>query len=402
MPGDLESILDAAEQAAASNDFPAAARHLREAAMLQERELGPAHADLANTLNNLGVVCERIGEIDEAERSFRRAYAIATTAFPPDHPFVATSRENLKEFCRLHDRLFEEPAASIEEDAFVSEEHSAPAGSEDRAYTVGLEQDPAYVAGLEDPAYAAASEAAGATELDPTYERPEPERKSAPLPLMATRREASRVETPARGIPVGVIAVVGIAILIVIGWMAWPSGTISERSRAVIQDTTPPPVAAPTPEPPKPSEDPTSVASTPAPEPPKPAPNSTPADAAPIAPDSAAPPKGDSDVAVADARLCRNLTTSGAWQCDQVTGEVGPGTIYFFTRVAAARDTTVQHRWYFGDQLRQSVMLSIQANSAGYRTFSRTTIAPDRAGEWRVELRTEDGRMLREERFTVR
>jgi hypothetical protein len=105
---------------------------------------------------------------------------------------------------------------------------------------------------------------------------------------------------------------------------------------------------------------------------------------------------------VADARLCRNLSTSGAWQCDQISGEVGPGTIYFFTRIAATRDTTVQHRWYFGDQLRQSVMLSIQANSAGYRTYSRTTIAPDRAGNWRVELRTEDGRVLREERFTVR
>jgi hypothetical protein len=47
-------------------------------------------------------------------------------------------------------------------------------------------------------------------------------------------------------------------------------------------------------------------------------------------------------------------------------------------------------------------MLSIQANGAGYRTYSRTTIAPERAGDWRVELRTEDGRMLREERFTVR
>ena len=83
-------------------------------------------------------------------------------------------------------------------------------------------------------------------------------------------------------------------------------------------------------------------------------------------------------------------------------GEVGPGPIYFFTRIAAARDTTVQHRWYFRDQLHQNVMLTIQPNSAGYRTYSRTTIAPERAGEWRVELRTEDGRVLNEQRFTVR
>ena len=105
---------------------------------------------------------------------------------------------------------------------------------------------------------------------------------------------------------------------------------------------------------------------------------------------------------VVDARLCRSLETTGAWQCDAVTATVAPGPIYFFTRIAADRDTTVQHRWYFGDEPRQSVMLSIQATSAGYRTFSRTTIAPERAGEWRVELRAEDGRVLREERFTVR
>ena len=107
-------------------------------------------------------------------------------------------------------------------------------------------------------------------------------------------------------------------------------------------------------------------------------------------------------VAVVDARVCRSLETTGAWQCDAVTAAVAPGPIYFFTRIASERDTTVQHRWYFGDELRQSVMLSIQATSAGYRTYSRTTIAPERAGEWRVELRTEDGRVLREERFTVR
>ena len=47
-------------------------------------------------------------------------------------------------------------------------------------------------------------------------------------------------------------------------------------------------------------------------------------------------------------------------------------------------------------------MLSIQPNGAGYRTYSRTTIAPERAGQWRVELRTEDGRVLNEQRFTVR
>ena len=61
--------------------------------------LGPLHPDVANTLNNLGVVCEITGKPDEAEQCFRRAYEIAIASLEPDHPFVATSRKNLEDFC---------------------------------------------------------------------------------------------------------------------------------------------------------------------------------------------------------------------------------------------------------------------------------------------------------------
>jgi len=105
---------------------------------------------------------------------------------------------------------------------------------------------------------------------------------------------------------------------------------------------------------------------------------------------------------IVDLRLCKTLTTSGEWKCDPTGSPASPGTISFYTRIASPRATTVQHRWYYGDRLRQSVMLEIQPNGAGYRTYSRNTVSADRAGEWRVELRSEDGRLLREERFTVR
>jgi hypothetical protein len=348
IPADLQAIMDAAEQAAASNDFPAAARYLREAAALQERTLGPAHPDLANTLNNLGVVCERISEFDEAERSFRRAYAIATTAFPADHEFVATSRANLEEFCRLHDRSFEQQPTSAE--PAVNDEADATRTDKN----------------------------AGSTKQDPAYERRNPEAAAVPI-------------APARGLSFGVIAV-AIGVLGVIGWMIWPSATVSNPPLAETPAAAPPPAPAPVPTP----EPPTPAPTTPAPAEPKPAPPNSPATPATTPPASSDSPK------VVDARVCRSLTTSGAWECDQVTGEAAPGPLYFFTRVAATRDTTIQHRWYLGDRLHQNVMLSIQANGAGYRTYSRTTIGPERAGDWRVELRTEDGRVLTEQRFTVR
>ena len=75
---ELSSVIEAAEQAASAGDYVAAELHLREAAALQEVQLGPFHADLANTLNNLGVVYERADSPAEAELCYRRAYAIAT------------------------------------------------------------------------------------------------------------------------------------------------------------------------------------------------------------------------------------------------------------------------------------------------------------------------------------
>ena len=75
--------------------------------------------------------------------------------------------------------------------------------------------------------------------------------------------------------------------------------------------------------------------------------------------------------------------------------------MFFYTRIVSAGPTSVEHRWYFDDRLEQSVRLDVQPNSGGYRTFSRRTSNARRAGAWRVELRSQDGQLLREERFTV-
>jgi hypothetical protein len=77
--------------------------------------------------------------------------------------------------------------------------------------------------------------------------------------------------------------------------------------------------------------------------------------------------------------------------------------MFFSTQIRSATATTIEHRWYRGDRLRQAVQLRIQANpGAGYRTYSRNTINSESVGEWRVELRSSDGTVLHEVRFTVR
>src|SRR5512134_3650687 len=104
------SVIDAAEKAAEAGNYVSAENLLREAARLQEASLGPRHPDLANTLNNLGIVCEMTGKPADAEQYFRRAVSIARTSLPPDHPFVTTSQTNLRDFCESRGKQVELPA----------------------------------------------------------------------------------------------------------------------------------------------------------------------------------------------------------------------------------------------------------------------------------------------------
>jgi tetratricopeptide (TPR) repeat protein len=96
---DVQSLTTAAEQAAGTGDFAAAEQHLRLAVELQESAAGPPGPELANTLNNLGVVYEHLDRPADAEQCYRRAHAVASAVFDADHPFVALSAKNLQDFC---------------------------------------------------------------------------------------------------------------------------------------------------------------------------------------------------------------------------------------------------------------------------------------------------------------
>ena len=69
-------LLEMAERAAVDGDLASADQLLRDAARIQEAELGPRHPDLANTLNNLAIVAEKAGRTSDAETFYRRAAAM--------------------------------------------------------------------------------------------------------------------------------------------------------------------------------------------------------------------------------------------------------------------------------------------------------------------------------------
>jgi DUF2914 family protein len=96
-------------------------------------------------------------------------------------------------------------------------------------------------------------------------------------------------------------------------------------------------------------------------------------------------------------------SAGGGWRCERLNAPASTGSLYFYTRLKAPRDMTVQHRWYQGRQLRKMVPLRIRANPTdGYRTFSRNALDRRSAGDWKVELTTTDGVLLHEEHFIVR
>ena len=345
-PREARSIIEQAEQAAAAGDYATAEDLLREAAALQEQTLGAQHPDLANTLNNLGIVCEITDNPIDAEHYFRRAHSIATATLAPDHPFVATSRKNLHDFCAARGRPVELPPSP-----------------------------PAVAAWLEAPAPAAPRREPLPSASDEEVTPPPAEKKS--------RR------------PLALAAFGGAALLIVILAIArpWdePAEDSTPRPAAEIAATRETPAPRPTPPPAEPIAQ---------PRPPAAATQPTRAETAAPAVRPTATEQSAAMATVVAARLCTALAN---WQCEAAGNEVRPGPMFFFTQLKSETATTIEHRWYQGDRLRQAVPLRIQANpGAGYRTYSRTTVSGDRAGDWRVEMRSADGTVLHEERFTVR
>ena len=345
-PRDARSIIEKAEQAAAAGNYASAEDFLREAATLQEQTLGPHHSDLVNTLNNLGVVCEMNDDPIDAEHYFRRAYAIATATLAPDHPFVATSSKNLHDFCAARGRPAE------------------------------LRPSP--------PGVAAWLEARAPRSAQPHESSPSAHKQDVtPIPQKRSLR------------PLALGALIGVALLIVILTMARPWGSPVDGTKSPRATAIAPAPETPTPRPTPPPAEPIARLQQTA----KPTqPTRSEGDAVGARPATPAPTAAMPTVVT--AQLCTALKV---WRCEAADSQVPAGPMFFYTRLKSTTATTIEHRWYQGDRLRQAVQLRIAANPGdGYRTYSRNAVSSERAGDWRVELRSADGTMLHEERFTVR
>ena len=391
-----QSVIDAAEQAASAGDYASAEQLLREAALLQEASLGPLHPDLANTLNNLGVVCEITEKPDDAEDCFRRACAIASAALEPDHPFVATSRKNLEDFCAARGKAVDSPEPSPV---------NAPA--------VSPSVDPG-AAAIADDREPPATDSDERPTLRLSYD------ESRPVESRPSSEESRSVESRRSSRPLAIGALIaGALILTFIATFTWLRSSPKVEPSPASPSVSPGPAttaASPPSGPiaPDAAKEAGTDKGTPATAGPKTdVTPSTPAAGQPVKESSSLPAaaakKGITATSqkpplVATAQLCKDFSTRGSdWHCVPPTPPVGQGQLVFYTRVKSPTATTIQHRWYRDDRLRQAVELPIRGNTtAGYRTYSRQTVDNRGAGNWRVELRTKDGTLLHEERFVVR
>src|SRR5262245_49839759 len=344
-PREARSIIENAEQAAAAGNYSAAEELLREAAALQEQTLGPDHPDLANTLNNLGVVCEMADNPIDAEHYFRRAYTIATATLAPDHPFVATSSKNLHDFCAARGRPAELPPSP-----------------------------PAVAAWLDAPVRRGAPPRQSSQSRKTQDVTPFPQKKSLR--------------------PLAIGALSGVALLIVILIMPRLLSNGAEETKSPPATAIAPARETSAPRPPRPPAEPIAGAQPTT----KAQRTRSEADARGARPTT--PTRSAAMPTVVRAQLCTALRV---WRCETAHRQVRPGPMFFYTQLKSATATTIEHRWYQGDRIRHAVKLRIEANPGdGYRTYSRNTISSDRAGDWRVELRSADGAVLYEVRFTVR
>ena len=352
---DATRLLEAAEQAARTDDLGLADELLRRAAHLQEVELGPLHPDLANTLNNLAVVAEKTGRLDEAETFYRRAVAITSASLPADDPMVTASRENLEDFCRARGLPIDKP-------------------TEVQAVDAGLTSE--------------------ATPQPPIAPLPVLEQRTppAPEPLPSASRRVSRSLAWAA---IGVVVVATATFLL----MRRPPSSRETPTTAPTTELTTQPQDVERAAPPRaePSVTPGPVEHAQAP---TVAPKSEDRGSSRSAPSARSPSSGA--ITLATAQLCGTFSTAGAiWRCDPIVDPVSRGPIVLYTRVRSPSDAVVVHRWYEGDTLRQSVKLTVRANATeGYRTYSRQTV--EDAADWRVEVRSANGDLLHEQRFAVR
>ncbi len=111
LPAEDTRIADSLAGLAAVVDEASEAEPLLEEALaIRRRVSGPAHSQVGNILNQLGMIRHSQGRLDEAERLYREAVDVQRRALGDLHPLTASSLHNVAALLRKRGRLEESEA----------------------------------------------------------------------------------------------------------------------------------------------------------------------------------------------------------------------------------------------------------------------------------------------------
>jgi hypothetical protein len=111
--------------------------------------------------------------------------------------------------------------------------------------------------------------------------------------------------------------------------------------------------------------------------------------------DKAAPVLMIEDAVIASG--VENLTVVGPG----ASFDAGVGRLFCFTKITTNHPPAViKHLWFYGDKMVMEVSLPIK--SENWRTYSAKTILPSAVGDWKVDVTSEDGTILKTLNFTIR
>ena len=102
---------------------------------------------------------------------------------------------------------------------------------------------------------------------------------------------------------------------------------------------------------------------------------------------------------IARMEICRDVLNREPQEAGESFG-VAVGKLYCFTKIVGAQEPIeITHAWYFGENEKARVNLSVRSSS--WRTYSSKNIQNDEVGEWRVDVLGPDGKVLKTQTFNI-
>lgn len=95
---------------------------------------------------------------------------------------------------------------------------------------------------------------------------------------------------------------------------------------------------------------------------------------------------------VQDAVVCQDVVDRTPVGSSDVFAKESTKLYCFARVVGASGETQITHNWYYKGNLKSSVKLPVRSSS--WRTWSSRSMSPDLAGEWMVEILSENGTPL--------